>query len=70
MARLAPPEMRTEMFGLFSLSGKATAFAGPALLAWIATATDSQRLGMATVVVFLAGGLALLLSVREPARAA
>lgn len=66
MARLAPPDMRTEMFGLYSLSGKATAFVGPALLAWVATVTDSQRLGMATVVVFLVAGLALLLTVREP----
>jgi UMF1 family MFS transporter len=68
MARLAPPDMRTEMFGLYSLSGKATAFAGPALLAWVAIATDSQRLGMATIIIFLVGGLALLLTVREPQR--
>jgi UMF1 family MFS transporter len=66
MARLAPPDIRTEMFGLYSLSGKATAFAGPAILALVATATDSQRMGMATVVVFLVAGLLLLLTVREP----
>ncbi|MEQ9126450.1 MAG: MFS transporter, partial [Alphaproteobacteria bacterium] len=32
MARMAPPGMATEMFGLFALSGKATAFLGPALV--------------------------------------
>ena len=31
MARLAPADMRTEMFGLYALSGKATAFVGPGL---------------------------------------
>jgi len=65
MARLAPPALRAEMFGLYALSGKATAFVGPALLAWITAATGSQRLGMATIILFLAGGLALLLTVRE-----
>ena len=31
MARMAPPELRTEMFGLYALSGKATTFLGPPL---------------------------------------
>lgn len=67
MARLAPAEVRTEMFGLFAFSGKATAFIGPAILGAVTTLTGSQRWGMATVVVFLALGLALLVwKVREP----
>ena len=65
MARLAPPEMRGEMFGLFSLSGKVTAFAGPALVGWIALATDNYRLGMAVVPVFLVVGLLILRGVKE-----
>lgn len=60
MARLAPVELRTEMFGLYALSGKATAFVGPALLASVTAATDSQRFGMATIIIFLVVGLALL----------
>ena len=32
MGRLAPEDKRTEMFGLFAFSGKATAFIGPKLL--------------------------------------
>lgn len=67
MARLAPPEQRTEMFGLFALSGKATAFAGPLVLAWATLAFDSQRAGMASILVFLVAGFGLLLAVREPA---
>jgi UMF1 family MFS transporter len=68
MAHLAPAELRTEMFGLFAFSGKVTAFLGPALLAWVTLASGSQRAGMATVVVFLAAGFAILCFVRPPAR--
>ena len=66
MARLAPPAMRTEMFGLYAFSGKATAFLGPALVGWVTLWTDSQRLGMATILLFFVVGLALLLPVKEP----
>ena len=65
MARLAPPEMRTEMFGLFALSGKATAFLGPALLAIMTDAFASQRAGMASIVVFFIIGALLLLRVSD-----
>ena len=66
MARLAPAEIRTEMFGLYALSGKATAFVGPALLGWVTLWFDSQRVGMATILVFFVVGLLLLLPVKAP----
>jgi UMF1 family MFS transporter len=70
MARLAPADIRTEMFGLYALSGKATAFLGPAVLGAVTAATDSQRAGMATIVAFLAVGLAgLVFLVKEPKHA-
>lgn len=68
MARLAPPGLRAEMFGLYALSGKATAFVGPALLGWVALMAGSQRAGMATVLVFFLVGLWVLRPLREPAR--
>ena len=68
MARLAPPGEAAAHFGLFALSGRVTGFLGPAVLAAVTAATGSQRAGMATVVVFLALGAALLAGVREPAR--
>ncbi|MEE8273421.1 MAG: MFS transporter [Alphaproteobacteria bacterium] len=70
MARLSPPERETEMFGLFALSGKVTAFAGPLLFGWATLAFDSQRAGMATILVFFVVGLALLLPLPDPDRAA
>lgn len=63
MARHAPEEKRAELFGLMALSGKATAFLGPLLLAEVTRATGSQRWGMATILIFFVGGLAMLLSV-------
>ena len=64
MARIAPEALRTEFFGLYALSGKATAFLGPALLAFVIDQTASQRLGMATILPFLAVGLVLLWGVK------
>ena len=68
MARLAPDDRQTEMFGLFALSGKATAFLGPWLVALLTTGSGSQRIGMSVVLVFFAAGLAILIGVREPGR--
>jgi UMF1 family MFS transporter len=66
MARLAPPGRVTEMFGLFALSGKVTAFLGPAVLAWVTAIFASQRAGMATVIIFIAAGALILTTVKEP----
>lgn len=60
LGRFVPRDKETEFFGFYAFSGKATAFMGPALLASI-TALSSQRMGMATIVVFfVVGGLILL----------
>ncbi len=66
MARLAPAEARGELFGLYALSGKATAFLGPAIVGWTTFLADSQRAGMATILIFFLAGLVLLLPLREP----
>jgi UMF1 family MFS transporter len=66
MARLAPPAEVTAYFGLFALSGRVTSFLGPLVLTGVTALTASQRAGMATVVVFLAIGAAILATVRVP----
>ena len=65
MVRMAPPQLITEMFGLFAFSGKATAFVGPWLLGYITYLTHSQRLGMASAMLFLVAGGSLLLFVKN-----
>ncbi len=68
MARLTEPEHRAAYFGLYALSGKATAFLGPALVATVTAAADSQRAGIATIIAFFVVGLALMAFVPEPKR--
>jgi UMF1 family MFS transporter len=69
LARLAPPEKMTQYFGLFAFSGKVTAFMAPLLVAIVTQATGSQRVGMASIAVFLIAGLVLMLGVRATSRA-
>ncbi len=66
MARLSPPDMETEMFGLYAMAGKSAAFFGPGLFATIAALFESVRVGMSIVVIFWVVGGAVLLLVREP----
>jgi UMF1 family MFS transporter len=67
MARISPPAMTSQMFGLYALSGKATAFVGPALVAGVTDLSGSQRVGMSMIVLLLVAGLALLVfKVRSP----
>ena len=65
MARIAPEDIRTEMFGLYALSGKATAFLGPLAVAALTAAFDSQRVGMSAIVIFFIVGGLLLIGVRQ-----
>jgi UMF1 family MFS transporter len=64
LARLCPPGRMTELFGFFSFSGKITAFAAPLLIGAVTHVSGSQRLGIASSLIFLAAGLSLLLKVK------
>ncbi|MDT8410522.1 MAG: MFS transporter [Wenzhouxiangellaceae bacterium] len=63
LGRAAPERLRNQMFGLFTFSGKATAFVGPLLVGTVTAATQSQRWGMSTILVFFGFGFLLMLSV-------
>ncbi len=65
MARLSPPELATQFFGLFALSATVTAFLAPLL---VATATDlfeSQRIGFASLAALMIIGAIMLMKVKE-----
>ncbi len=64
LARLAPPDKITQYFGLFAFSGKVTAFMAPFMVATVTTVTGDQRLGMASIALFLIVGMILMLPVR------
>jgi len=59
-ARIAPPEHRTQVFGLFALSGRITAFMGPAFLGTVTLAFDCHPAAMATFLSFFLVGLIVL----------
>ena len=69
LARASPPELRGQLFGLFALSGKATAFMGPLLVGWITHLSGSQRVGMSVILAQFAIGLALMVWVPRAADA-
>lgn len=61
MVRHANPDRPTEAFGLFALSGKATAFLAPALISFFTTLTQSARLGLSPVIGLFVAALILLI---------
>lgn len=60
IAELAPVGLENRLFALLALSGRATSFLGPALLALVTDVSGSQRWGMATILIFFTIGLILL----------
>ncbi len=65
MGRFCPPARESEFFGFYAFSGKATAFMGPLLLGILTKTFDSQRAGVAVVLVLFAVGAILLNLVDE-----
>ncbi len=65
MVRHAHPDRPTEAFGLFALSGKATAFLAPAMIGTFTALTGNARLGVAPIILLFAMGLVLLVFVNK-----
>jgi UMF1 family MFS transporter len=64
MVRHADPDRPTEAFGLYALSGKATAFLAPALIAIVSKISGDQRIGITPLIFLFALGLILLIWVK------
>lgn len=64
-ARLAPPDMINQTYGFYGLTGKCISFLGPLAFAVATQAFDSQRAGIATILVFWLVGMLLLMKVKE-----
>jgi MFS transporter, UMF1 family len=65
LIRMAPKERIAQYFGLFALTGKVTSFIGPLLIGIVTAMTESQKAGMAVLVLFFVAGLLLLARVRD-----
>ena len=64
MVRHADSDTPTESFGLYGLSGRATAFIAPALIGLVTAATGSNRIGITPVIGLFVLGLILLVWVK------
>lgn len=65
MGRFVPPDKENEFFGFFAFSGKATAFLGPLSFGLLTQWFQTQRAGVAVVLVFFALGALILYFVDE-----
>ncbi|PZV34144.1 MFS transporter [Mesorhizobium kowhaii] len=67
MARSVTAAESGRYFGIYALAGRATSFLAPFLVATITAVSDSARLGMAVIILFLAIGMAILIRTPYPA---
>jgi len=65
MVRHTDEDSATEYFGLYGLSGRATAFLAPLLIGIVTTLTQSARLGVSPVILLFLIGLFLLAYVHK-----
>ena len=63
LARIAPATKMTEFFGLYALSGTATAFMAPFVVGIFTSGFHSQAAGMASILIFMVIGLVGMLFV-------
>lgn len=68
LTRLTPPEQTGAFFGVFALSGVATAWLAPTLVNLGTSITKTQQGGFATIIVLLVIGLVGLMFVRGGGR--
>lgn len=67
LARSVNVDEAGRYFGLYALSGRATSFLAPMSVATITVLTNSARMGMCALIVFLVLGFLLLLAAPYPA---
>jgi MFS transporter, UMF1 family len=67
MARSISADEAGRYFGLYALSGRATSFLAPFMVATVTALSGSPRLGMAMIMIFLLAGLAILVRTPYPA---
>jgi len=65
MARIAPAPKMAEFFGLYALSGTATAFLAPFVVARFTEWSHSNAIGLASILILLGIGCVMLLFVKE-----
>ncbi|HEY6633966.1 MAG TPA: MFS transporter [Rhizobiaceae bacterium] len=67
LARSVTADEAGRYFGIYALAGRATSFLAPFAVATVTALSGSPRLGMAMILLFLAGGMAVLWPTPYPA---
>lgn len=67
LARSVSVDEAGRYFGLYAFSGRASSFLAPFLVATVTAVSGSPRLGIAVIILFLLGGLLVLLKTPYPA---
>ena len=65
VARLSPPEITTQIYGLYAFSGKAIAFLGPLSYGLFIQIWDTHKAGLSSILIFWLLGLVLLAFVKD-----
>jgi UMF1 family MFS transporter len=65
LARIAPTAKMTEFFGLYALSGTATAFLAPFIVARATEWSQNTAIGLGSILLLLAIGFAIMLFVKN-----
>lgn len=60
LAEITKPTERTSAYGLYAMVGKVTSFAGPLAVGVLTYVSQSQRIGISALIVFLVAGLIVL----------
>jgi UMF1 family MFS transporter len=68
LVHVSPRGQMTAFFGLYAFTGKATSFVAPTLVGIVTAVAGSQRVGISVLLLFFAGGLALIQRVEEGER--
>lgn len=60
LAEITQPHERTGAYGLYAMVGKVTSFSGPLAVGLLTALSQSQRIGISALIVFLLAGLVVL----------
>ena len=60
LAEITKPSERTSAYGLYAMVGKVTSFAGPLAVGLLTAMSQSQRIGISALIIFLMAGLIVL----------
>ena len=67
LARSVTADEAGRYFGIYALAGRATSFLAPFMVATVTALSGSPRFGMAMILLFLVGGMAVLWPTPYPA---